>query len=201
MVTWSNGGVSGGSETFGANATISGPLPSLEKADAWPDGVDLAWSLADTVNYGLRLERRIGEGTWTALATLSRSREGKLAFADRTVSAGPVQYRLQLYTPELGASMPPLELIVPASAPLALHRIALEGDHLVAAFSLPSREESRIEIFDVQGRRVFRQSFKVEHAGEHRRTLSLTENIRSGIYFARLSHSRETRNARVVIAR
>jgi hypothetical protein len=68
-------------------------------------------------------------------------------------------------------------------------------------FSLPSREESRIELFDVQGRRVLRQSIKVEHAGENRHTLTPNERMRSGVYFARLTHSRQARNLRVVIAR
>jgi hypothetical protein len=108
---------------------------------------------------------------------------------------------LRLLTPSLEAVMPEVELDVPVTAPLALRRLALEGDHLVCQFSVPNREDARLEIFDVQGRRTLRQVFKVEHAGENQRNLPLGNHMRSGVYFARLTHSRETRTARVIIAR
>jgi len=202
LVSWSRGEGAPGGTVLRSSESFGETLPELRASTSWPDLVQLEWMLAGAVPYAISVERRVEQGEWARLAALAPDAEGRMPLEDRDVSPGSrMTYRLRLSTPTLEATMPETEVLVPLAAPLALHRIRLEGDRLRAWFSLPSREEARLEVFDVQGRRVFRQSVRVDHAGESESAWPTPVRLRSGVWFARLTQGREKRGLRVVLSR
>ena len=202
LVSWSRGQGAPGGTVLRSGGTLGETLPELRTVSSWPDLVRLEWSLAGAVPYTVSVERRDGGGEWRRVSELTMDAEGRLSLEDRELVPGArLAYRLRLATPALEATMPEVDVSVPLAAPLALQRIVLEGGRLRAWFSLPTRDEARLEVFDVQGRRVFRQAVRVEHAGESEGEWPTPVLLRSGIWFARLTQGRERRGLRVVLPR
>ncbi len=202
LVSWSRGEGTAGGTILRSGASLGEMLPALLSTASWPDLVRLEWSLAGAVPYAIGVERRVEQGEWVRLHELEPDAEGRMPVEDRDIEpGGRVIYRLRLSTPSIEATMPEVEVLVPRAAPLALHRIRMQGERLQAWFSLASREEARLEVFDVQGRRVFRQAVRAEHAGDSEASWPTPVRLRSGVWFARLTQGRESRGLRVVLTR
>jgi hypothetical protein len=201
IVSWS--GDDGNSATLlRAGSTLHGALPLLDKAEGWPDLVRLQWNLLETPSYVIRVERWLEGDQWSDLGPIAPGEGGRLVFDDHKVVQGTRHsYRLKLQTPSLEAFMPSIEIEVPRAGPLAILRLSVENRQLHATYSLPSRQQASLEMFDVQGRRLLRQAIVPEHAGEFEGRYVLRASTHAGIYFVRLTQGRERRTSRLVLVR
>ena len=82
-------------------------------------------------------------------------------------------------------------------------RLALRSPTLSAlaiTYTLPLTDPTRLEVFDLAGRRVLARILEGEAAGEHQLTLS-DRSLKAGIYLVRLEQSSKVVVARAVLLR
>jgi hypothetical protein len=179
-----------------------GVLPELERVEAWPDLVKLSWRVNGEARYTAFVERHGEDDAWMPLRELARDAKGALTLEDREVVPGEtLTYRLRLRSPQLELVTGEVSFVVPEAAPLAITSLAVEGGRLRLLGSVPTRGESRFEIFDVQGRRLFRDVRQQEHAGEVKLDWPVPSGVRAGVFFARFSHGREAKTRSFVVWR
>ena len=179
----------------------TGVEASLASALAQPGLVRLDW-FAPTPGFTAMLERRGAGDGWSDLATLAADGNGHLRYDDRSVAAGG-RYAYRLGYTAGGATRLSAEtwVDVPASA-----RFALAGPRpnpasgpLLVAFSLPDATPARIELLDVDGRRVLSQ--RVEGAGEQQLRLEPAGALHAGLYFVRLTQGGRSLVSRACVVR
>jgi hypothetical protein len=89
----------------------------------------------------------------------------------------------------------------PLTFSLALGRAGAEpGRELSFEVALPDARPSRLEVFDVAGRRVFQRQLESLGAGRHVVRADVA-SIRPGVYLARLSGAAGVRSVRSVVIR
>jgi hypothetical protein len=92
-----------------------------------------------------------------------------------------------------------LSVTVPREFALALRAPDLvTADAFQVEMTLPARGDTRLEVFDVSGRRVFEQS-DARDAGRH--TVSLGSKWTPGVYWVRLERAGTSVQRRVAILR
>lgn len=201
LVSWGQDESGGHGTVLSAALAGLGALPALQSVEKWPDLVRLSWRGAADAKYAVLVERS-GEGEeWALVRELARDSKGDLVLEDPEVAPGEaLTYRLRLRTSDLDVVTGEVLVEVPAATPLAIRGLAVEGGVLHLAYSLPSRAETRFELFDVQGRRLLRDVRQHEHAGELTLQWPKPPGIRAGVFFARLTQAGESRTRRFVLA-
>lgn len=201
LTSWAHDETGGRGAVLSAALESLGALPVLKGVEKWPDLVRLSWQGAASARYAVLVERSGEDGEWDLIRELSRNSKGDLVLEDPEVKPGEVlTYRLRLRTTELDVVTGEVQVEVPAVTPLAIRGLAVEGGVLHLAYSLPSRAETRFELFDVQGRRLLRDVRQHEHAGELTLQWPRPAGVRAGVFFARLTQAGESRTRRFVLA-
>lgn len=201
LVSWGAAEAGGHGTVLSAALASLGALPALQAIEKWPDLVRLSWQGAADARYAVLVER-VGEaGEWDLVRELARDGKGVLVLEDREVTPGEVlTYRLRLRTADLDVVTGEVQVAVPGETPLAIRGLAVEGGVLHLAYSVPSRAETRFELFDVQGRRLLRDVRQHEHAGELTLQWPRPAGVRAGVFFARLTQAGQARTRRFVLA-
>jgi hypothetical protein len=200
LVTWTDAGGHAGAVQARAGEVLRSALPELVTRHVGPDRVRLEWAVPAEADYEASVEREVRDGGWQ-----SRRAEvapGRLAIDEAAARTGErMRYRIRVRAGDLEATMPEIELVVPAPVPLALVAVRGDAGRLRVRFTAPSAGPAELEAFDVQGRRALRTSFRVGEAGEHEREWPLPGELRSGVWYVRLAHGGVSRTARLVLAR
>jgi hypothetical protein len=74
-----------------------------------------------------------------------------------------------------------------------------KGARLDVVFSLPTTAQTRLELVDILGRRIFDREFGSIVPGEHAISLTLPSRLTPGLYWIRLSHGGAQETAKVVV--
>jgi hypothetical protein len=147
------------------------------------------------------VHRRQEGGDWRAIATRMPDGQGRIEFEDVEVQPGAT-YEYGLGERVGAATLGWARVTVPQPAPpsLALNRVAWlsSARALSIALSLPSAEPAAIELYDVNGRRLGRESLALPQ-GSHDLQLSLRHLIRPGVFFAHLKQGRHGVSQRFVV--
>jgi len=200
LVSWGQDESGGHGTVLSAALASLGALPALKSVEKWPDLVRLSWRGTADARYAVLVERSGEGGEWELVRELARDGKGDLVLEDPEVAPGEVlTYRLRLRTTELDVVTGDVQVEVPSAAPLAIRGLAVESGVLHLAYSLPSRAETRFELFDVQGRRLLRDVRQHEHAGDLTLQWPKPSGVRAGVFFARLTQAGESRTRRFVL--
>ncbi|HTR96780.1 MAG TPA: FG-GAP-like repeat-containing protein [Candidatus Acidoferrales bacterium] len=175
---------------------------ALATASAQPDQVTLDWFTAD-VGFTATVERRTASSGWGAIGSVHADGSGHALYTDRDVTAGQrYDYRLAYASGASVQTTAETWVTVPASA-----RFALEGlrpnpatGPLFVELSLPSAAPARLELLDLNGRRVFARELDGAGPGEMQVRLD-PAGIRPGLYFIRLSQGGQSLVARACVVR
>lgn len=201
LVSWSQDEAGGHGTVLSAALASLGGLPDLKAAEAWPDLVRLSWLGSANARYTVLVERSGAGDEWELVRELSRDDKGVLVLEDHEVVPGEIlSYRLRIRTADLDVVTGDVQVEIPAAAPLAIRGLAVQGGVLHLTFSVPSRAETRFELFDVQGRRLLRDVRQHEHAGEMQLQWPTPPGVRAGVFFARLTQAGQARTRRFVLA-
>jgi hypothetical protein len=181
------------------NLTPDWPTPTLisDFHGEWTArGVELRWVFGAPGGF-TRVDVQRGEsvaGPWFAVEGARREEAGASLLLDPTARPGRIYlYRLVAATPE-GASLVfgPLEVTAGSStSEYALHPVAPNPgqDRVRIGFSVPARSRVRLEVIDVQGRRVALLVDEVRESGRHEVAWvgsGERGRVAAGLYFVRL---------------
>jgi len=200
FVAWSDNRDAGNSTDFYAayvlgEATV-GVAVSLIAADATSDRVSVAWQTTDVARA--TIERRIGEGPWIEIVSLTADGTGRIAYEDRNVVPElAYSYRLRLGDGTTAGEV----AVTTASRPVlslagAWPHPASPGSSL--AFELDRDGEVEVSMHDVAGREVGTERLTLG-AGRHLLSLARLGVRTPGVYLARLRHAGHTLTRRVVV--
>ena len=204
--TWADGR-SGDPDVYTVPLTLAYLLTptelSLVSADADPTHVSLTWYEAGDQSAAT-VYRRIGGGSWVALASLAPDGSGYLRYIDSAIEPGGLyRYRLGVVRGGTESFFGEVEVQVPQVA-----RFALEGaspnpapKDLIVAFSLDSGSPAKLWLLDIAGRRVSERDVGSLGPGRHVLNLGATAPLPPGIYLLRLEQSGRSRLARVSVVR
>ena len=172
-----------------------------------PDLVRLDWStwlLSD--NAGIVEVSRDGSD-WTSDGKVITDAQGHCTFEGRSVTPGStVQYRLRemvYLTPPQRLGMVSGVTTVHVPTPLTLAGLRPNPSHAApaVAFTLSERAATRLEVYDVAGRRVWARDLGVLEPGPHLETVGPGDALRSGVFVFRLVSGARSLSVRGVIAR
>ncbi|HKQ58287.1 MAG TPA: hypothetical protein VJY35_10510 [Candidatus Eisenbacteria bacterium] len=178
-------------------------LASLVSAQASLERVTLLWSVGDPSWAPAGVWRRTRDSEWTLLGQGSPA-GAEVRFEDRTIAPGTrYAYRLELrhgaevdYTGDAWVEVPvAARFEIAGIAPNPLSR------ELEVAFSLPSRGDARLELFDVAGRSVMAREVGDLGPGAHRIRLDTGRDLPAGIYTVRLVQGAQQASVRASIVR
>jgi hypothetical protein len=180
-----------------------GPVPALAtlvSAEATTDGVRIAW-LTGLVGSSVSVERSANGGAWASVGQIVPDASGRLTFEDRNVSVGAdYLYRLGFARAGLTIYAGFVSVHVPVSATLSLAPGSNPALGLFSvSFSLPDARPARLELYDVNGRRVLTREVGAMGVGTHVLRLQETSALRSGVYWLRLVHPDRTLVARAAL--
>lgn len=169
-----------------------------------PDRVRLEWRhWLRSGDEGI-VEAREEGSAWHPIGGITAGSSGSAAFADLSVRPGAtLEYRLRASTRQQSMVSATTRVQVPALPPLSmagLREQPAHGDPTVA-FTLPSRAEARLEVFDVGGRRVWSRDLGELAPGAHVVALGASGQLRSGVYLFRITSAGHSASARGVVAR
>ncbi len=174
---------------------------SLVSADANPQRVSLTWYAADDL-VGATLYRKVADGPWAGLASVTPDGDRMIRYVDSDVVPGE-RYGYRLGVLEDGAERFFGEVFL--DVPQALE-FALEGvrpnpaarDFWVS-FSLASDAPATLSLLDIAGRKV--REVPVGGAGRRLVNLGRGEPLPAGIYIVRLSQGDRALATRVSVVR
>ncbi len=177
---------------------------ALVDAHAQPGRVELTWMGASLSGTRATVYRQREGAAWMAVASIAADGTGRFRFEDVDVLSGArYGYRLGIraggseeFAGETWITVPGdwiLALAAPTPNP-ATTRLSI-------AFTLPGAALTRIDVFDVTGRRVgFRDAGPLP-AGSHAVAFTEAAGWRPGIYLVRLTHGHRSLIARAAIVR
>jgi hypothetical protein len=169
-----------------------------------PGLVRLAWIVAEATSFSAALERRTADTEWEHVADIEPDGSGYLEYEDRAVTAGVrYGYRLAYRDGERLVHSAETWLDVPSNTRFALEALSPNPtrDELRVAFSLPSAEPARLELYDLIGRRVLARDVGFLGPGAHRFNFSEGRRLPAGVYHLRLSQGSRTATQRAVFVR
>jgi len=141
---------------------------------------------------------------WYPDGSITADEQGRCAFEDHSVEpGGTVAYRLRATVAGLTMVSAVTTVHVPTLTPLAIAGLRPNPSlgMPVVAFTLPERAATRVEVYDVAGRRVYESDLGVLAPGPHLQTLEPDGALRSGVYVFRLTSGGRSVSVRGVIAR
>jgi len=204
LVSWLDSRQGTSSPTI-AQGLVSRPAFQLVRATATPGRARILWRATTTIGAPIPVERRMPGAEWERIAVAAPDDSARLAVDDQTVQEGMrAEYRLSLKTARSEIHSGVVALDIPtAPKVLTLHRVSSLGREqaLLVAFALPRGEAPRLDLLDVQGRRMFEQTLGNLEPGEQQVRWRLPLRVASGVYFLRLIQGRETRTAKVPFIR
>ncbi len=177
-----------GYDVYVARLTPDGTVPvlmSLVEANPGADGVRLRW-WAVRGPEAARVQRSADGAAWSEIGGTTRDGLGYYAFIDRATAPGDrFAYRLATSSgePLCAASW----VSIPAGARLALGLVDLGASPPTVQLTLASDAPARLEVFDVQGRRIETLNLAARGAGEH--VVALRGAAIPGVYLLRLSQA------------
>jgi hypothetical protein len=225
-VAWSNqiraSRVSGDLSTIWLGSTLSASSPQKEPPRAVGDGFGGAIVVWEDVGLGLKTvhaQRVTSAGGispgWPVNGTnnITNDYDGVGSLAQPAVTEGGPGQAIVVY-PSTGGSTRMLKIGAdgatvsvtpsPARAP-ALALVGFTPNPIARdptiSFSLPNADPAALEVFDLSGRRLWRQEVGARGAGHHTISLGRELQLPAGVYYVRLSHGGDTRVARGVTTR
>jgi hypothetical protein len=200
-----------------ALASDTEPLPvELAGFEARVDGdrVRLTWQTAsETGNARFEVQRRAGrgasesDGAWTTVGsvdgagTTTDAQRYQFTDEDLPYEADALTYRLRQVDID-GSLHFSEELTVERS----IDKLQLLGTypnpvrgHAIVRYAVPERQNVKIRLYDVLGRRV-RTVVDVEQKGRHERRVDLS-GLSSGVYFLRLRAGGATKTQKLTVVR
>ena len=183
---------------------MGGPVPvqvALASAGFTPRGVRLEWYSSDAAHLDAFVQRRTASTGWLRVGRADVTGSDRLVFEDRAVVPGErYGYRLGFRDEDGEAFGPETWIDVPLVGSLALAppRPNPASRDLVVECSLASSAPARIELIDVNGRRVRSEALPAA-PGRHRVELSGISSLAPGVYVVRLVQGAATRTARVSV--
>ena len=207
---WSGVAMLGDTEflTWGGVGTAAS-VTANSQAD--PDAVHLQWSVENATGTHAAVYRRDSETEWTSIATVEADASGVVTYDDPSVVAGGQYDYLLLVFSQRGETLDGEALVdVPAvvagvepgvRASFALDRVRPNPvvDRFEVSFSLPGGEPARLELLDLNGRRVFAREVGSLGAGSHHLEIGGGRDFSPGMYFLRLEQSGRSLVTRVVM--
>jgi len=184
---------------------------TLLDAMAEKDRVRLTWAVSDPGGVSAEVFRRDARTDWMDLGPAESDGLGRIVYEDRTVQAGK-RYGYRLVLRERSGETTALEswVEVPGEATpsIAMLRVAGEnpsGGNLRVSYALPSGGPVRLEVFDVQGRRVAVLANAFASSGWHEIEWNGRADrgaaVASGLYLMRLSSRYGVLLRKAIIAR
>ena len=172
---------------------------SAAEPEAQPDRVLLRWHVSSAAQ-SYEVFRSEAGAVWERIGSRQPEASGVLTWDDRDVVAGhSYSYRLRFADDGAMRFGGELSVTVPREFALALRAPDLvTADAFQVEMTLPARGDTRLEVFDVSGRRVFEQS-DARDAGRH--TVSLGSKWTPGVYWVRLERAGTSVQRRVAILR
>jgi len=176
---------------------------SLVGATAEPGNVSLHWYATGTAMLAAAVERRTENGEWTELGAVSADGAGHLRYEDRSVAAGRFGYRVSWTEDGTVHHAGEVWMDVPDAWRLALSapRPNPGSGPASFAFALASRSAARLELVDLQGRRVAHRDLGTLGPGRHAITIDEAATLAPGVYLARLTQGVDTRTVRMIRVR
>lgn len=173
-------------------------LASLVSASAEAGRARLEWSLSDAGAARVTIERRAPGDAWREAGHADVRPDGRVVFEDTAAPSGLVGYRIALESSAGTLRIGEVEVLVPAAGGLAL--VALPnpapGGRLALRFAVPVAGTAMLEVLDVGGRVVRRESLDLA-AGTH--AWRLEAPLHAGVYFVRLSLGARSIGCRAVV--
>ncbi|HEY6866500.1 MAG TPA: T9SS type A sorting domain-containing protein [Candidatus Eisenbacteria bacterium] len=177
---------------------------ALASAEVREGLVRVEWFSAAGAGITATVYRSSVAGEWEALGHVLTDGSGRMAYEDRTVSAGG-RYGYRVGVQEAGGEHFYGEtwVDVPAAAGALWLRSGPNPSRgaLTASFNLPGGGPARLEVFDAAGRCVVSRDVGVLGPGPHALTLGEAPHLLSGIYMIRLTQGGRSASARGVIVR
>lgn len=205
IIVWTDPPMSASADYVSLMKMFQHGAPRLVEAVARPSQVRIVWQLALASRESLEVERRVVPGEWRALMRVAANDSGRVIVVDRTAPPGArVEYRLGVATEQALMFFESVVLEIPrAPVTLTLHRAWIDAsrNQVVIAFALPAGAAPSVELIDVTGRRIERQTLDGLDPGEHEATLPVPARLASGVYFVRLSQAGKARVAKTAIIR
>lgn len=178
---------------------------SLISAEGQPDRALLTWAVGGERGIVATVERRVGSGAWSAIATASPDGSGRIVYEDRDVTAG-ARYGYRLAIVASGGPMWAGEawVEIPSAWTLALGGFrpnpAGRGD-LSIAFTLANGHRATLELYDVAGRRVFGREVGSLGPGNHLVRLDEARRLNPGVYLVRLEQDSRSIKTKAALLR
>jgi len=179
---------------------VTATLVTLVGATVEGDEARLVWSSSEIANIGAELYRSPNGRDWDLLGRVAFDGNGRATYIDRGLAPGRYGYRLRVdsandpYDSEIAwveVALPALYLESPRPQPT-------QGAMLVA-FVLPQGGATRLEVFDLQGRREIHRDLGWLNPGRHE--IPIGAGLAPGIHSIRLSHGSAHRMTRAVVIR
>ncbi len=201
VATW----IDAGTQAVAGYLSLRGatlPEPQLVSSRVESGQVHLVWKVDPRLGSSYHGFRRHGEDDWELIKDLTSDADQQVTLDDPSPpEAQTVEYRLGV---DHAGGLVPFESIqvqVPA-APAALEITrawggASEGGIWVE-FTLPRGPEASVELIDIAGRRIARESLAGLAPGLRRALVRPEGHMAAGVYFARLRQGTMIRSQRVV---
>lgn len=181
------------------------PVPvaaSVERAAAFPDRVELAWTVDRNAVPQVAIERREEHGPWSPLAGAAPDAGGRVRFVDPGVVGGHrYGYRLALNAAAGDVFAGEVWVETPLASVLALSAPEISWSTLAVRFTLQSAAPALLTVVDVSGRRVASRAVGALGPGTHRLEIDETRRIAAGIYLVTLEQAGTRRTRRAVLVR
>ncbi len=162
---------------------------ALVSASADPGVAHLLWHASQSDGHPVAVQRRGGNGEWTALGAIVPDGEGYLRFEDHDVlPAARYGYRLGITESGAVRFVGETWVDIPAGVELALHGLLPNPAvrDLRVAFSLADAQPATLELLDLAGRRLRSRAVGTLGAGRHSISLGSSGSLPAGVYLVRL---------------
>jgi hypothetical protein len=168
------------------------------------DLVAIRWLVADGLHGDAVIERSLDGQPWTVVTRRSPDGSGSIRFEDPDVHPGQrLGYRLAS-----GAGMEPILssevwIVVPEASVFAFGEIAPHpvADRATLSFALRGGLPARLELFAIDGRRVWEHEVASRAPGRHTVPFAATPTLPAGVYQVRLTEGTASVTRRLVLVR
>jgi hypothetical protein len=168
-----------------------------------PGRVQLSWQAHSLEGSLCRAYKRTEDTPWQLLSELTPDSKGMLKLDDRAAPEGrPAGYVISSEREGVERFLAPVWVEVPAAPDrLDLRWVRYEGSGFVVGLALPRGPEARVEVMDIQGRRVAERRLTGFEPGVRSAEVRGPAGMRPGIYFVRLHQGEVTLTRKVVAVR